>query len=118
MKQLPKIKDFKAPEGYFEHLPDQIMARRSSRPVIPIWSRYAAAAMVILSIGIWVLTQPEATTDPYLALDSEVNLYIESQYWTAEDILSLTDDSGIILEEIIEEETVFGNEQWIDEPLF
>lgn len=118
MQKLPKIEDFKTPEGYFEGLPDQILKRRSQKPSIPLWTRYAAAAAIFLSIGTWIYTSQEPEIDPYLALDSEVNLYIESQYWTAEDILSFSENPDLILNEIIEEETIFADEEWMEENLF
>lgn len=118
MRELPKIEDFKTPAGYFESLPDHIMKKRSDKPTVPIWTRYVAAAVILLSVGTWIYTSQEAPVDPYLALDSEVSLYIESQFWTAEDVLSLAENPDLILEEIIEEETIFANEEWMEENLF
>ena len=106
MQKLPKIKDFKAPEGYFDSLPDQIMGelkpQRSNG-----WMKYAAAAAIlVVSLGIWQFPPPEAQFET-LAMDDEVSLYIESQYWSAEDVLGMVDNPEEILDQIIAEEMVY-----------
>lgn len=118
MKELPEIKDFRAPEGYFEGLTDKIMAKRVAKSVIPMWTRYAAAAMIVFSVGTWMWTSQDTTNDTFLAMNSEIDLYIASDYWSAEDILSLSEDPSLILEQILDEETIFVDEEWIDENLF
>ena len=105
MEKLPKIKDFKAPQNYFEELPDQIISRSQTgiwRTLIP----YASAAVVIICFGIWFLNPftPSSQNEELIALDEEVLLYIESNQWSAEDVLSLSDDPNAILDEIIQEE--------------
>lgn len=105
MEKLPKIKDFKAPQNYFEELPDQIISRSQTgiwRTLIP----YASAAVVIICFGIWFLNPftTSSQNEELIALDEEVLLYIESNQWSAEDVLSLSDDPNAILDEIIQEE--------------
>lgn len=113
MEKLPKIEDFKTPDGYFEQLPDQIMdsikPNRSNT-----WIRYAATIALILSAGFWVLYSPELDTAE-LSMEDEVNLYIDSQYWTAEDLLSMAENPNEILDQIINEEFPEGEGLWEEE---
>jgi len=104
MKDLPKIEDFKTPEGYFDRLPEETLSRRTSETPFR-WYKYAASAILAIGIsfGIYEFSTPES--DPLIALDSDVNLYIEGGYWSAEDILSLSDDPDEILDQILEEES-------------
>ena len=115
MSKIPKIKDFKTPEGYFEKLPDQIIAKTKQRPDFK-WLKYAAAAMILISLGFWQWPKDTAGSE-MLALESEVDLYIDSQYWTVEDVLSLSENPNEILEIIIEEEFTFSSEKWEEEDL-
>lgn len=116
MNQLPKLKDFAAPKGYFHKLPDQILSRTKPKKS-QNWISYAAAAVVVLGIITW---QSGVLTPKTPALSSEelALLYIESQVWTAEDILSMADDPNAILDQIIEEEMPLTDEDlWIEEDL-
>ncbi len=106
MQKLPKIQDLKAPDTYFDTLPDQILDRikpqRSS-----YWMNYAAAAAIlVVSLGIWQFNASNSQFET-LSMDEEVDLYIESQYWTAEDVLSMVDNPEEILDQIIAEEMVY-----------
>lgn len=106
MQKFPKIQDFKAPEGYFERLPDQIFDRIKPQKSF-IWMKYAAAAaLLVVSLGVWQFNTSENQPETY-SMDEEVNLYIESQYWTAEDVLGVLDNPEEILDQIIEEEMVY-----------
>ncbi|PZX50947.1 hypothetical protein [Algoriphagus chordae] len=106
MQKLPKIQDFKEPEGYFEQLPDQIVDRLTPQRTIQ-WMRYAAAAAVlVVSLGIWQFNTTDSQFE-MLTMDEEVDLYIESQYWSAEDVLSMVDNPEEILDQIIAEEMVY-----------
>ena len=115
MNQLPKLKDFDAPKGYFDRLPDQILARTSRRKSSS-WTKYAAAAIVLIGLGIsWQLDR--FAPDQPLSTEEEANLYIESQLWTAEDVLSLSDDPNGLLDQIIEEELTASGELWAEDEL-
>ncbi len=118
MKDLPKIEDFKTPEGYFNHLPEDILSKTEKTESSFKWYRYAAAAVVAIGIsfGIYQVYTPE--TDPLMALDSDVNLYIEGEYWSAEDVLSLAENPDEILDEILEEETFIYEEDLEEDFLF
>lgn len=114
MNQLPHLKDFNAPDGYFEQLPDQILDQ--VRPPKSIsWIKYAAAAAVIASLGLaWQmgLLFPQQQT---LTLEEEVSLHIDSQSWSDEDVLSLVDDPQAVLDEILTEELPAAEELWLED---
>jgi len=113
MKELPKINDFNTPDGYFEQLPDQIMD--SIKPIQKtIWIRYAASIALIISAGIWYVFAPETEVEK-LGFEEEVNLYIDSQYWSAEDVLSMADNPDEILDQILNEELPEDTELWGDD---
>ena len=110
MSVIPPIQPFKEPKGYFEDLPDQIMARVQSKTDYS-WIKWAAVAIIALSVGIYTFL-PQSKTDEYLVLDNQVNLYIDANYWTAEVILSMSDNPDELLEGIIEEEFPVVDELW------
>ncbi|MEP0714236.1 hypothetical protein [Algoriphagus sp.] len=106
MHKLPKLKEFKAPDTYFDHLPDEIMEKIKPQRTIH-WMKYAAAAaMVIISLGVWQFSNTNQKVE-VLSMDEEVAFYIDSQYWTAEDVLSMVDNPEEILDQIIVEEMAF-----------
>jgi hypothetical protein len=116
MNQLPKLKDFEAPKGYFDELPDQILSK-SKAGKSQTWIKYAAAAAVVLGVAIsWQVGVFTAKTQE-LSSEELAQLYIESQVWTAEDILSMTDDPNAILDQIIEEEMPLTEELWAEDEL-
>ncbi|HSF54219.1 MAG TPA: hypothetical protein VLA71_10720 [Algoriphagus sp.] len=113
---MPKLKDFQTPEGYFDQLPEQILAKANARKSYT-WTKYAAAAVIMLGLGLsWQMGvfTPEAQT---LSVEEEANLYIESQIWTAEDILSLSEDPNALLDQIIEEEMPSSEDLWAEDEL-
>ncbi|RIW12694.1 hypothetical protein D0X99_18005 [Algoriphagus lacus] len=110
MNQIPKLKDFEAPEGYFEQLPDQIIDQLKPAKSFS-WIKYAAAA-VLLGLGItWQLDVFQAEPEP-LTLEEEVNLYIDSHTWTDEDVLSLAENPDAVLDEILSEELPAEEDLW------
>ncbi|WP_057936669.1 hypothetical protein [Algoriphagus resistens] len=105
MKKFQKIQDFRVPENYFDNLPDTILAKVNA-PRTVNWMKYAAAAaLLVVSFGIWQFNS--FSKFDTLSMDEEVSLYIESQYWTAEDVLTMVDNPDEILDQIIEEEMVY-----------
>jgi len=107
MKNIPKKNIFTEPEGYFDTLSDNIISRRKKEVRQVYILRAAVAAMLLIGLSFMVvLLQP---TEPvYQAMDieiyEEVELYISSGYWQAEDVLLLSDDPDFILDQIIEME--------------
>ncbi|MDR7129594.1 hypothetical protein J2X69_001939 [Algoriphagus sp. 4150] len=118
MQKIPKIKDFKAPDDYFDNLPDTVMDRIDTQRSVN-WMNYAAAAAIlVVSLGVWQFNVKDSQFER-LAMDEEVNFYIESHYWTAEDVLSMVDNPEEILDQIIAEEMVYeidlvdeNDQQW------
>jgi len=107
MKQTPKKHIFTEPEGYFDKLAEEIINRRKKQVRQVYMMRAAVAAILLIGLSfIFVLYQPQEpsyqTLD--LGIDEEVELYISSGYWQAEDVLLLSDDPNSILDEIIEME--------------
>ncbi len=72
---------------------------------------------MLLGLGLtWQLGLLRPGHQP-LSMDEEANLYIESQIWTAEDILSLADDPNALLDQIIQEEMPLSEELWAEDEL-
>ncbi|SDD55709.1 hypothetical protein SAMN04488104_103725 [Algoriphagus faecimaris] len=113
MKQLPKLKPFEAPEGYFESLPDQIFQKLEPKTDYT-WVKWAAAILIFLAVGIYQF-YPSSSENNLLALEEEVNLYIDSNYWTAEDLLGMSENPEAILDEILAEEMPYADLLWEDE---
>lgn len=107
MKNLPNHNVFKTPEGYFENLPDRVLEKNSLRKSrsISFVQMTAAAAVVIIGVFFFVIKN-ELSVEQSLEsnLEQEIDLYINSGHWEAEDILSFSENPDLILDEIIEEE--------------
>lgn len=116
MNHLPKLKDLQAPEGYFDRLPDQILAKAKT-PKTNAWIKYAAAAAVVLGLGLSWQAGIFTPKPLPLSAEEEAILYIESQVWSAEDILSMSDDPNALLDQIIEEEMPLAEDLWGDDEL-
>ncbi|WP_373523228.1 hypothetical protein [Aquiflexum sp.] len=104
MKNLPKTNIFNTPQDYFENLPEKILAKNKKQKTrsFTLITSMAAAAVIILGMFIFVLSNdihPNNTLEANL--DQEIDLYINSGYWQAEDILSFADNPNSILDEII-----------------
>lgn len=114
MQKLPKLTDYPAPPGYFEELPEKILAK-ATRPKIPsIWN-WAAAAAIVLGISLWQLQGSDEKTMAPLSEDEIAILYIESGQWDTQDVLSLSDDPNALLDQIIEEEFTKSTPLWNEE---
>jgi hypothetical protein len=113
MEKLPKLQEFEVPAGYFEGLPEEIL-RKSNQKASNYFYRYAAAALLLLSLGWWQfggITNQQRI----LSIDEEALLYIESNQWTAEDVLSLSENPNEILDLIIQEEFGQTDPLWAEE---
>lgn len=68
----------------------------------------AAAAVVLIGVALFVFRQDNIPTDNiHLSMSDDINLYINAGYWGAEEVLSLSENPNLILEQIIAEE--WGN---------
>jgi hypothetical protein len=114
MQKIPKQQPFKVPENYFEELPEKIMARASRPKPSQTWT-WAAAAVVVLGIGLWQAGEFNAKPSTPITPDQEALLYIESEQWNAEDVLSLSDNPNELLDQIIEEELAKSEPLWTEE---
>ncbi|UJP64420.1 hypothetical protein [Mongoliitalea daihaiensis] len=112
LPKQPNSQLFKAPEGYFEGLPEQILQRHQQRgkKVRQLWLAASLSAAVLL-MGLFFWNQPEMPTDSLNAnLSAEINFYINAGYWEAEDILNLSDNPNQLLDDLIASEWNFVEE--------
>jgi len=114
MQKIPKQQPFQVPENYFEELPEKILAKARRPKAKHTWT-WAAAAVVLLGVGVWQAR--EFNTDPSIPMtaDEEAFLYIESEQWSTEDVLSLSEDPNALLDQIIEEELAKSEPLWTEE---
>lgn len=107
MKNIPNRNIFKTPEGYFENLPNRVLEKSELRKTrtMSFVQLTAAAAAVVIGVFFFV-TKNDITIDQSIEanLEQEIDLYINSGYWQAEDILTFSENPDLILDEIIEEE--------------
>lgn len=114
MQKLPKLHDFDPPEGYFEKLPEEIMLAIEPKKQ-RYWLHYAAAAAVfVIVFGISQSYYTGSQADIFI-LDDQIDLFIDSQYWTAEDVLIISEDPNAILDDIIDEELFLADDSWTDD---
>lgn len=111
MNQIPSQNIFKEPEGYFDDLFVRIQYRNQVRENRMKVYRLAAAAVIVLGMFLAIFIRGILSDNHFQAqMDEEVELYINSGYWEAEDVLVLSEDPDELLDLIIVEE-------WSDYPL-
>ncbi|WP_304518170.1 hypothetical protein [Cecembia rubra] len=113
MEKFKKIEIHQVPQGYFDQLPERILERYSNQK--SVWFnkhlKFAAAAVLLIGMTLWVVNfQNIKLEQSDLLISQEIDLYIDTEYWQAEDILLLTDNPNDILDEIIASE--WGNFHW------
>jgi hypothetical protein len=113
MEKLPKLQDFNPPEGYFEALPEEILLKSKKEKTVFLF-KFAAAASVLLTLGFWYLALPDQNV-AQLTLEEEALLHIESNQWSSEDVLELSENPNEILDLIIQEELEISDPLWIEE---
>jgi hypothetical protein len=113
MEKLPKFQEFSAPEGYFEGLPDKILLKTKKEKTL-FFVQYVAAASILITLGFWYLGLPEHKVKQ-LTLEEEALLYIESNQWSSEDVLGLSENPNEILDLIIQEELGNSEPLWIED---
>jgi hypothetical protein len=114
MQKIPKQQPFQVPENYFEELPEKILAE-ARRPKAKLTWTWAAAAVVLLGVGVWQAREFNTDTSIPMTADEEALLYIESEQWSTEDVLSLSEDPNALLDQIIEEELAKSEPLWTEE---
>ena len=114
MQKIPKQQPFQVPENYFEELPEKILAKTSRTKDKLSWT-WAAAAVVLLGVGVWQAGEFNTNPSTMISTDEEALLYIESEQWNAEDVLSLSDNPNELLDQIIEEELAKSEPLWTEE---
>ncbi|MCH7396420.1 hypothetical protein MM236_00405 [Belliella sp. DSM 107340] len=109
MKNLSKKGIFKVPEHYFDTLSDQILEKRASQKTKMFYLRsMAAAAVVIIGVAVFVFKNEVSGPDYFnQSIAEDINLYINAGHWGAEEVLNLSDDPNLILDQIIDQE--WGN---------
>lgn len=108
MENLPKKDIFKVPEGYFETLPDKILERKQVDPKTVYLQavKYVAAAVIVIGL-IYFFTPSQNTIETFHQsnlMENEIELYIDSDYWQAEDILAFAENPDDLLDEMIAQE--------------
>ena len=78
------------------------------------WTKWATAAVLAFGFGFWQfgLFEPKPSA---LTFEQQSELYIDSQYWTEDEVLSLSENPDEILEKIIQEELAFTENIWTEE---
>ncbi|HLU88272.1 MAG TPA: hypothetical protein VKZ51_00460 [Cyclobacteriaceae bacterium] len=105
MKKIPKHNIYTAPEGYFESLTDRVFRRKKTQQQQRLIVRIAAAAVFIIGMVLFSVRQPGVNEGNFQSLyDQEVELYINSGIWDAEDVLLLAENPDELLDDIIIEE--------------
>ncbi|MFD2201432.1 hypothetical protein [Shivajiella indica] len=104
MKNLSNKEIFKTPTGYFEELPQKTLLRYENEKSrsLSLIRKIAAAAVIVIGLGIYSFyknNQEELQLEANL--NNEIDLYINSDHWQAEDILILSENPNSILDEIL-----------------
>jgi hypothetical protein len=120
MKDLNTNNIFSTPKDYFDHLPDRILSKVEHEKTVRFnaYSKVAAAIVAILLVvtSVLYLSPKESDSSNLQAnLHEEIDMYINSGFWQAEDILSLADNPDLILDAIILEEWGSQENQYIEE---
>ena len=102
---MPKNNIFKAPEGYFNTLPERIIGAKKNQATQIFLARVAAAAILVVAMFLFIYNQPIPNNAALQSvMDQEVEFYINSGYWNAEDVLGFSEDPDELLDLIIAEE--------------
>lgn len=105
MKKTPRNNIYTVPEGYFETLPDRLIRKKKVKDRQAFIYRLAAAAVISIGVVLFAVKLsfvPEITFQA--EIDQEVEFYINSGYWGAEDVISFSDNPDELLDRIIAEE--------------
>ncbi len=117
MNQMQKNNIFEAPEGYFDAFPERILRARKNQNAKVFLARVAAAAILVVAMFLFVYDQSVPDNAALQTImDQEVEFYINSGYWNAEDVLGFSEDPDELLDLILAEEwsTTTNNNQTED----
>ena len=96
---------YKVPEGYFETLPDRVIRTKNFKVRQTFIYRMAAAAVVAIGLALFAVKLSLVHDVAFQAeMDQEVEFYINSGYWAAEDVIGFSDNPDELLDIIITEE--------------
>ncbi|EKB50353.1 hypothetical protein [Cecembia lonarensis] len=104
MDNISKKNIYNTPDGYFDGLSEQILQRHEREKVkqISVFKKYAAAAVLVLGLGIYFLNDVgQSTATETNNISQEIDRYINADYWQVEDVLMLAENPNDILDEII-----------------
>lgn len=105
MNKIPKHDIYKVPEGYFDALPDRMIRRKKSEAKRASIYRMASAAVLAIGVTLFIIRFSSVTEGTLQAeIDQEVEFYINSGYWEAEDVISFSENPDELLDWIIAEE--------------
>jgi hypothetical protein len=105
MNKTPRNNIYKVPEGYFETLPDRLIRKRKAKARTALIYRMVAAAVVAFGLVLFAVRLSFVTDVTFQAeIDQEVEFYINSGYWDAEDVIGFSDNPDELLDRIIAEE--------------
>lgn len=105
MNNIPKYDFYKVPDGYFETLPDRIMHTKKAKARKVLIYRMASAAVLAVGLTFFVVKFAFVNDLTLQAeMDQEVEFYINSGYWDADDVISFSENPDELLDRIIAEE--------------
>jgi len=104
MNKIPKHNIYNVPEGYFEALPERIVRVKNAKNRQVFFTRMATAAILVIGVAVFIFKPPFSEVSLQAEMDQEVEYYINSGIWNAEDVLSFSENPDEILDVIIAEE--------------
>ena len=105
MKKTPINSIYTVPKGYFETLPDRLAQKKKLKDRQVFIYRLAAAAVITVGLVLFAVKLSFVPEVAFQAeIDQEVEFYINSGYWGAEDVISFSDNPDELLDRIIAEE--------------
>lgn len=105
MKKTPINSIYTVPKGYFETLPDRLVQKKKLKDRQVFIYRLAAAAVITVGLVLFAVKLSFVPEVAFQAeIDQEVEFYINSGYWGAEDVISFSDNPDELLDRIIAEE--------------
>ena len=116
MNKTPKNNIYEVPEGYFDSLSDRIIRKKNSKARQAFIYRLTAAAAIAVGFALFAVKLSLVPDVSFQTeIDQEVEFYINSGYWGAEDVISFSDNPDELLDRIIAEEWAgydITDEQW------